>query len=99
MALRSQRKNSEAAITVTPLPGSSSTLLSQVLKDISVMISSSYKLSKYDLTKPGRVERKETSVNFLANLRIAGVLLEMILHSEHNLPVTHFPALVLKCIP
>ena len=56
-----------AAITVTPLPGSSSILLSQVLKDTSVMISSSNKLSKYDLTKPGRVDKKQTSVNFRAN--------------------------------
>ena len=45
-ALLSQRKNSEAALTVTSLPGSSSELFSQVLKESSVIISSSYNLSK-----------------------------------------------------
>ena len=37
----------------TPVPGSSSELLFQVLKASSVIISSSYKQSKYDFTKPG----------------------------------------------
>lgn len=49
----------------TPLPRSSSTLLSQVLNDSSVMISSSYKLSKYDLMKPGReIQSKRVKVRF-----------------------------------
>ena len=45
-ALLNQRKNSEAAVTVTPLPGSSSELFSQALKESSAIISSSYKVSK-----------------------------------------------------
>ena len=52
-ALLSQRKKSKLAVTATPFPRSSTELLSQALNDSSVMISSSYKLSKYDLMKPG----------------------------------------------
>ena len=53
-ALLSQRKKSKLAVTAMPFPRSSTELLSQALNDSSVMISSSYKLSKYDLMKPGR---------------------------------------------
>ena len=52
-ALLSQRKKSKLAVTAMPFPRSSTELLSQALNDSSVMISSSYKLSKYDLMKPG----------------------------------------------
>ena len=46
-ALLSQRKKSKLAVTAMPFPRSSTELLSQALNDSSVMISSSYKLSKY----------------------------------------------------
>ena len=49
----------------TPLPGSSSELFAQALNDSSVIISSSYKLSKYDLMKPGReIQSRRVNARF-----------------------------------
>ena len=62
-ALLSRRKKSELAAIAKLLPCSSSTLLSQAMNDSSVMISSSYKLSKYDLMKPGWVKNKIGRLN------------------------------------